>query len=400
MAELAEALLAATGEARVEQLEQADVAELESAIAELGHRREPAAAEVLRLIDSTIGDRALRKAARRELHRLESAGIRPPQVQPEPATPPADAPPAGRVTLREAWATDIDPPGTRTLWLMGEPRLGGAWLAMLLLHELEGIQQLSLVDTTRKRFQRDLEQARADARTTWVSLPPEYALQLVREAVDLMRSQDQGLPTRYRTFKELFGEAEHAPERALVYETIGPLEASYTPELLAESTRLFGEREVAGWMLLVDEELRARALEVVRAAGSSLVLPTNPPEQQALRLLQDAARQLLTDARRRALRRRLEETAYIFVTTERLAAARVALAAARALEDPTLGPTSNLFLRVLLTSGFAAAIRTAPGAGGRTAAATLSDLFERGVERESAQPAPETITPSGLILPR
>ena len=73
----------------------------------------------------------------------------------------------------------------------------------------------------------------------------------------------------------------------------------------------------------------------------------------------------------------------------------LANALASDLEDP-----ANLFLRVLLTSGFAAAIRTAPGAGGRTAAATLSDLFERGVERESAQPAPETITPSGLILPR
>ena len=40
------------------------------AIESLGHTREPAAAEILLLIEGAVDDRVLRKAARREIHRL------------------------------------------------------------------------------------------------------------------------------------------------------------------------------------------------------------------------------------------------------------------------------------------------------------------------------------------
>jgi hypothetical protein len=401
VAELAETLLAASGEARVQELRQADVAELEHAISTLGRRRESAAAEVLRLIDQVISERALRKAARRELHRLESLGIHAPEAPPPTEAAPSVTPSTGpQVALSEAWATDIDPAGSRAIWLMGEPPLGGAWLASMVLNDTEGLVDLSLIETTRKRYQREVDEQRRNVRSAWVSLPPAYALQLVREAVDTMRSRGRPLPTRYRALKERFGEAEHAPERALVYTTISPIEASFNPELLAESTSLFREREVAGWVMHVHSpEIRARALEVARSPSSPLVLPNNSPEQQALRLVAEAAREVLTDTARRAWRRRLEETAYIFVATERLAAARVAVAVARTFEDPSVGPDRNPFLRALLTLGLAEALQGAPPVGEQSAGETLLHLIERAVEREGGQPTVET-TPSGLILPR
>ena len=385
--------------ARAERLRQADVADLDAAVQELGRRREPAAAAVLRLIDAVVQDRGVRKAARRELHRLESVGIHAPQTLDLPAPPePATERARAGVQVREAWATDIDPSGSRALWLMGEPPLGGAWLAAMVLNEEEGLTDLSLVDTTRKRYQREIEQQRRDPRSTWVSLPPQYALELVREAVDTARSQERGLPTRYRSFKELFGEAEHAPERALVYATLSPLEATLHPQALGESARLIREREVAGWHLPIDDQLRRRAVEVARSAGAALLVPGNPPEQQALRLLAEAARQALTEHRRRALRRRLEETAYIFVATDRLAAARLALAAARALDDPTLGPERHPFLRALLTTALVAGVRSEEGP---MVAERLVELIERAVERGSEGGAEATTTtPTGLILPR
>ena len=142
------------------------------------------------------------------------------------------------------------------------------WFAALLLNDQHGLQDINLVDTTRKRFLKELEQ-NDRAVGSWVTLPADYALQLVREAVDLTREVGGGLPTRYRALRDVFGEASAAPEPALVYETIRPVEASFNPNWLEDSPRLLGEPEVAGWHVTVPPDLRARALALKRQAVSS-----------------------------------------------------------------------------------------------------------------------------------
>jgi hypothetical protein len=399
VADLANLLLAESPAERLERLRQADVAELEQAIPELGRQHILAAAEVLRLIDAVVPDRALRKAARRELHRLESVGIHAPERLdlPQPDMAEIDAS-ARHVPLSEAWGTDISPAGLRAVWLMGEPPLGGAWLAAMVLSEDEGLTEVSLVETTRKRYQRELEERRSDERATWVPLPPDYALQLVREAVDTAHAHDRGLPTRYHSVKELFGEAEHGPEPAMVYALLGQLEPTPLPDgsNVEATVQLLREPEVVDWYVPLSDDLRKRASEIVRGAASGLVVPGNTPEQRALRLLTDAAREALTPERRHALERRLEETGYIFVATDRHAAAQLAIAAARALQDTSLAPERNPFVRLLLTSGLVGGVRNESD---RYLAERLLDLILRGLQAEPGR-GPETTTPSGLILPR
>ena len=399
--ELAAALLAADPEQRQRLLEAPDHAQLERAIAALGQRREAAAAEVLDLIDQVVGARDLRKAARRELHRLRSAGVHLPEpVAASPAIQPRHVQPRERIELSEAWATDIDPGGSRAVWLLAERALGGAWLAMPVLSDLQGLTELDLVDTTRKRVHRQMDDQRRDPYApTWVALPPEYALRLVREGVDLVHERGAALPTKYTSFRELFGEAsEGGPERALIYETISPLEASLNPDWLERSPELVREPELSGWELLPSDELRRQALEVARAPSASLLVPGNPPEQQARRLLADAGRELVTPAVRRALRRRLEETAYIFAQTDRLPAARLAVAAARALEDTSLPAERHPLLRTLLVAGLVRSLQRESVSGG-PASGVLLDLLESSTQERQPGQAVDT-RPSGLILPR
>ena len=303
------------------------------------------------------------------------------------------------VAVSEAWATDIDPSGSRALWLLGERPLGGAWFAPLLLNDLKGVVELSLVDTTRKRFLRELEERRRE-RGVWVELPSDYAWRLVREAVDINRATNMPLPTRYRPLRDVFGEAPGPPERALVYESVNPVEANFSPDWLAEAQALMREPEVMGWYVPLPDFLRARALEVVRTTTTTLLVPGQEPEQQALFLLAEAEQQALTPAMRRALQRRLEETAYIFVTSDRLTAARRAVASARALDDQSRPLEQQPFLRVMLEAGLARAIRTEQVAG-RAASDVLIELLERSLEhrRERGRSAVES-RPSGLILPR
>lgn len=399
--DLVAALLGASTAERERMLRQADHAGLESAVTQLGHRPDAAAAEVLALVNLVVGDRGLKKAARRELHRLRSMGIPMPELD-QPTVADSDTVgPEPPLEVSDAWATDIDPGGSRALWLLGERRLGGAWFAATLLNELRGLEELSLVDTTRKRFLREFEANRAGA-GTWVSLPGEYALRLVREAADISRERAAALPTRYGAMRDVFGEAPGPPERGLIYETISPVEANFNPDWLDDSQRLLGEPELAGWYVPMPAELRARALEVATGSEATLLVPGRAPEQQAQQLLVDAAQQALTPAVRTALRRRLEETGYIFVATDRLAAARLAVAAARALDGGVLGepPERQPLVRVLLTAGLGLLIRSET-VGERSAGEVLLELVERAFQQSEAQPTgPAQTRPSGLIIPR
>ncbi len=273
--------MAADLENRAKLLRDAEPGVLAEAIGLLGHRHELAAAEVLALIDVVVDDRALRKAARREAHRLRSAGL----DAPPPTAPPMDD--AARrsepqVQLSQAWATDIDPTGSRAMWLLGERALGGAWLGSALINDVSGLEEVNVIDTTRKRVLRELEERRREG--TWVSLPGEYALQLVREAVDLSRARGASPPSKYRTFRDTFGEASSGPERPLVFETVSPLQATFTTESIEQSARLLTEPELGGWHVAVSDELRERALEVARAPYAALLVPAQAPEQQALAL--------------------------------------------------------------------------------------------------------------------
>jgi len=386
-------------------LHDAPLDDLATAITALGHRHVQDAADVLALVESAVDDRALRKAARRELHRLRSAGVaaHAPEL-PEPVLAPATTRVARGeepvVPITEAWATDIDSTGSRALWLLGVRSLGGAWFGALLTNELKGLLELSLVDTTRKRFQRELDERRRTP-GSWVALPGDYALRLVKEAVEAGRAAGTPLPTRYHALREAFGEADGPPERPLVYETISPVEASLSPELLEESQALMREPEVMGWSATIPEPLRARALDVARANNSALLVPGHTPPEQALHLLADAAQQALTPAVRHGLRRRLEETGYIFVTTDRLLAARRAVAAAQAIEDMSRPIDRNPFARVMVEGGLARALRTEM-VGSRPAPEVLVEMIESAIEQahEANRGSGVEARPSGLILPR
>jgi hypothetical protein len=400
--DLVNALLEADDAERERLVRTVDETTLEVAVGRLGHLREPAAAEVLTVVELVAPDRALKKAARRELHRLRSVGVSAPPREVAIAGPVAAEPPAlRRLDVSEALATDIDPGGSRALWLMAERPLGGVWFAPLLLSDSRGLIDMALVDTTRKRFLSEVETQRG--RETWISMPVDYALPLVREAVDLTREVGGSLPTRYRAFKDEFGEAGAAPERALIYEHISLVEINFNPSWLEDSADLTSEPEVAGWYVPLPAEMQPRALDVARSPVASLLVPGHSPEQQTEGLLDEAVRLGLTPAFRRSLRRRLEETAYIFYVTERLAVARLAAASAQGLAETPGGARlpfeQQPFVRVLLATGLARLLG-GETINGRPAAESLMELVDRAATtRENRQGGGET-RPSGLILPR
>jgi hypothetical protein len=121
-------------------------------------------------------------------------------------------------------------------------------------------------------------------------------------------------------------------ERPLVYEEVSRFEIKMRPELLERSVDLFEEPEIENW-LLGYREVQKYATELRRAAESRLVLSPESEEQRTERVLGQAIRDLFAGPLRKGLQRRLEETGYIFLRTDRPQAAKLAVAAAVEIAD-------------------------------------------------------------------
>jgi hypothetical protein len=326
-----------------------------AAIAALGALPDGSAATTLARLAETATDKEQRKAARRALFRLRGRGIAVP-AEPEAARP-AATPMQPRATLYRALATNSDGVGSRALWLFAERPLGGVYLLAFVLNDVVGMKDAYTRDSTRKKLAAREAEMREQEGMTWIELPIPYAQWLIQEAVALNAESGFPVPTDYRLWREVIGEPAQTFERPLAYEEVSRFEVKMRPELARESPRLFEEPELAGW-LLGFKDVQPYATELRRARESRLVLSAESEEQRAERVRGQAIRDLFTPAQRRALQRRLEETAYLFLRTERPQPAKLAVAAAVELADtdPVL-LSRHPFVQALVDRSIELAIR-------------------------------------------
>jgi uncharacterized membrane-anchored protein YjiN (DUF445 family) len=165
------------------------------------------------------------------------------------------------------------------------------------------------------------------------------------------------VPHEYHHWKDVVGAPPQPFERPLAYEEVSRFEVKMRPELLEQSPKLFEEEEIEHW-LLGYRDVQKYAAELQRAAASRLVLTPESDEQRAERVLNQAIRDVFTAPQRRGLQRRLEETAYIFLRTERPQQAKLAIAAAVEIadSDPVLLPR-HPFVRLLMQRSIRLAIQ-------------------------------------------
>jgi hypothetical protein len=307
-------------------------------VAALSASRSPRAAPILLVLAESQAPAALRKDARRGLHRLRSLGLEVPQ--PSPASAPRSTP-AGlslqhRAQLVQARASSIDGVGSRALDLVAERPAGGVLSMLLILNDVTGIKACTVQETTRRRVAAERvqrEQIFKDA--TWVDLPTTYASQLVGEALALQSEGGLALPREFQLYRDAITELNQPFEQALIYQELSPAELELTAGLLARSPELLAEPELQGWFF-GEDEMRGFALERAQARKSQIVLSEQHRAQREQRIVANAVHTVVNPPLQRGLRRRLEETSYIFWKTARLPQTQLALAAAQALEGGAL----------------------------------------------------------------
>lgn len=315
----------------------------------LGASRDEAAGHVLAAIAAAAPDRELRKSARRALHRLRSAGV---AVTVPAPTVPAQPTAAAMETLRpsRALVSPADGVGSRILFLLVDRPLGGMTTFNLAINDIVGLKDVFIEETTRRRFERRVQEWNETNQRSAHEIPVEYGLSLLSEALALNAESHFPLPREFVIRRSQLGELPPPPSAALIHQHISRGQTFLMPNLLDESAGLLdGEPELGGWIFSYDES-RPFAQEYRVAEESRLVLTTEPREVRQERIVATAIDTLFTPEMRRAFRRRLEETAYIFWQTGRERSARQAVAAAFAIGDTGSLRTHPLLRAIVMRS--------------------------------------------------
>ena len=298
----------------------------------LGASRDEAAGQVLAAIAAAAPDTAQRKAARRALHRLRSTGVA--VTVPVPAGPGQPVVADGQ-TLRptRALVSPADGVGSRVLFLLVERPLGGMTTFNLAINDVVGLKDTFIEETTRRRFDRRVQEWNETNQRPAHEIPVEYGLSLLSEALALNAESHFPLPRDFVIRRSQLGELPPPPSAALIHQHISRGQTFLMPNLLDESAGLLeNEPELGGWVFSY-AETEPFAQEYRVSEESRLVLTTEPREVRQERTVAAAIDTLFTTEMRRAFRRRLEETAYIFWQTGRERSARQAVAAGFAIGD-------------------------------------------------------------------
>ncbi len=323
----------------------------------LGDVRAPLAASALDRLSASSPDPSVRKAARRELHRLASLGITLAAAPPQQA-PTREAPRAVWPVYR-ALASPVDGAGNRGIWFAFR-RGADIDLVSLLVSDQAGIKDVATMEMSEPRFEREARGFLEDEYLPWVDMPADYCRHLVEEYHARNASSGTSLPLEYLAWRQRIGPPEQRYEQLLVYSVINAAEVRWDPRFLDTSGDLFDMPMFQGW-ILDRAELEPFLREMAMSRQAGLVLAGLGDEARE-RMVVDRAIQALFDASRRALyRRRLEEDAYVLWKLDRGYQARQALAAAMALEPPDRSLQDHGFVRRMVEWSLEAAMESVRG---------------------------------------
>jgi hypothetical protein len=313
-----------------------------SATQALATIRDSSAAAALERVAARTSATEIRKAARRFLHRLASMGVMP--------TPASTSQPAAvsskTAAVHMALASPIDGAGNRGIWLAFR-RGGELDVVTVLLNDEEGIKDLNVLDISTSRFDREKRQRLEDREFPWIEIPPDYCRHLIGVYHHRNAAAGTPLPVEFLAWREQISVPEARYEQPLAYTVLSAAAIRWEPRYLDNSGDLFDLELFKGW-ILDEDALRPYVQERMAAERSGLII-AGVSGGEGNRLAEERAIQTLFDARRRALyRERLEEMSYLLWKLGRLEAARLALAAALALEPADRPLSGHPFVRALV----------------------------------------------------
>jgi hypothetical protein len=297
--------------------------------AALARQDTPQAAELARDLSGVFPVREVRRAFKRTLYLLEQKGFRP---QPRPGEPPPlRAPEAVRLP---AFVSLPDPAGHQMV-VAAVPGRGG-YDACLCSVSPEGVEHFMLVAVPKRGIKELAAKVEEDSGLPITETEPAHARSLLEEAQGQSTAGGRGLAPEFAPFLQALSALAGRVERPPVYGLLDEAEVGEDAALLEISPELLESIGIL-WTLPVDD-VRPYVTLLEAADSVGLVLTPEQRRERLLDIVRKAAAELFDTERRRAWRRRLEESAYVLARRGKGGEARIALAAAIDLGREPNGP--------------------------------------------------------------
>lgn len=305
-----------------------------AAVAALGEVHAEAAATTLLPLAGEESAKEVRKEARRALFRLRAAGVAVPEAPREDGGAP-------RREVVLARASTVDGAGSRLVALAVEGAFEVVNLVMMVLNDERGVVDGAGLRRQRSDVAEPLDEVVSRGGSmVFADVPADYVRQALREAHEVNRRAGVPVPPEYYRWAHVVGEPETHFEREPVYDEVSLAAVRWNPQLLEESYLLLQRAEMRSWWL-PEEELQQAMEKASRARESALILPGQAQEDPQQRMIERLVVAFFGDAVRLKYKRRLEQNAYIWSRLGRSLDARMAIAAALALDPASGTPLSR-----------------------------------------------------------
>lgn len=291
----------------------------------LGTVQDPAAVALLQQIEKTAASKDLRREARRSLYRLEQRGMEIPRKPAPPAAPLVGAP------ALQGLVSAIDGRGDQLVWLL-KPRGEGLYHFFAMINDPEGMRETELNVITRKGLRELRAELKAGHEIEFVEADALYCDFLMHRAFRWARERGGHTHGDYLGFRARLlrqPAPENLPPLALASLDAEGIRADES--LVADSSKLLEEKEFRTWFF-PRQRLQPYLDAVAEAESSPLVLPEEHKKERVEAVVRRAVGELFAGEQGRSFARRLLEMAYFLLATQRGEAAKLAVAAAFALE--------------------------------------------------------------------
>ena len=293
----------------------------------LGAVHDVSAANALLRIGESAKDKRVRKEAGHALHRLRSAGIEP-EERPEPTGEMRGFAPTGKI--ENAYATYYDPVGMRLLIMAMRPSGRTLFRVIWAISQEKGVYDSFVSRSSKRGFEEWITEFSSERKGIF-QIDPVHCRYIANEAYEKMSHAGASLPDGIGVYLETVKNMPDLPQRPIIYELLdeGEVQSDSAALLISEGLLDLGECK---WRL-DEEKVRDYSERLIEVMKSVIVTSDIVREERLKRIVDDFISAEFSRDLIEAYRRRLEETAYLFVLDNKMDYARSAFRVALSMKS-------------------------------------------------------------------
>jgi hypothetical protein len=312
----------------------------------LGNYPTPEVEQVLVTWEAKATDKELRHEIRRSLYKLSQKGIATKRAKQAP--PPSIFAPIEP----EAYLSPIDGRGDRLLWLVKAKAGGGLHYLSAVVNEPEGLRYFDAAEINRKKLRQMRQDFSTRMQMVMVEAPWRYCDFVMYEGYERAKAKGEKEVDAYLAFRTHVLSTPAQPSAVPFPTSLDTAVIAADDILLQNSAQLLQEPELQLW-LLDHERAHHYTDQISQVQESPLILNRLQQQDRFQTVIDNAINEVFADEQGAAYARRLEETAFYLVATDRVEAAKHALAVSLALKRSTQGGKGIPFCEELVRQSIA-----------------------------------------------